>query len=377
MPQIKELFFENILFDYKGFACDCVEDFIHTAPGSPAESIYKIQSLTDHPVHFGYVPKKGLVRIGANGAIEEENILGKLLALPVKGHKEFRQFLLNNGFIFPASDTSYETFDVGSVKAIINRLKATVDLMAAITEIRKDYNKIATLAIDLLFAEPFTLQTSAMTAAYNSCEHSYPSLLVNPPELTQQRRQEEFDGNEFIVTDSIMGNFSLPIEDYNNIVGGQFGSAFPSFAQLTQLYVNYSGTENERLITDFLFHCYYNSDPNTAAFIPEMKSAAVKVAKLVIAEELNANLVGIRLIYDAKNMKPAWKIDNLLCAAYLSIFYLDPDLELMRPCANPKCNNYYLVRATSTRVRYCCTECCNRVSQDRYRKRQREKKANK
>ena len=174
-----------------------------------------------------------------------------------------------------------------------------------------------------------------------------------------------------------MGNFSLPIEDYNNIVGGQFGSAFPSFAQLTQLYVNYSGTENERLITDFLFHCYYNSDPNTAAFIPEMKSAAVKVAKLVIAEELNANLVGIRLIYDAKSMKPAWKIDNLLCAAYLSIFYLDPDLELMRPCANPKCNNYYLVRATSTRVRYCCTECCNRVSQDRYRKRQREKKANK
>ena len=50
MPQIKELFFENILFNYKGYACDCVEDLIHPAPGAPAESMYKIQSLTDHPV---------------------------------------------------------------------------------------------------------------------------------------------------------------------------------------------------------------------------------------------------------------------------------------------------------------------------------------
>ena len=108
-----------------------------------------------------------------------------------------------------------------------------------------------------------------------------------------------------------------------------------------------------------------------------MKKAALRVAKIIIAEELNANLVGIRLIYDAESMKPSWKIDNLLCAAYLSVFYLNPDLELMRPCANPKCNNYFLVKATSTRVRYCSTECCNRVTQDRYRKRKREKAENK
>lgn len=377
MPQIKELFFENILFNYKGYACDCVEDFIHSTPGEPAESVYKIQSLTDRPVHFGYVPKKGLVRIGANGAIEEENILGKLLALSAKGYKEFRQFLLNNGFIFPASDTSYEAFDVNAVKAIIERLKATVDLMAAVTEIRKDYNKIATLAIKLLFAEPFSLQTSAMDTPYISCEHPYPPLLDNPPELTPERGQEAFNGSVFTISDTIYGTFTMPIEDYNNIIGGQFGSMFPMFPALTQLYVNYNGTGNERLITDFLFHCYYNSKPDTAAFIPEMKKAALRVAKIIIAEELNANLVGIRLIYDAESMKPSWKIDNLLCAAYLSVFYLNPDLELMRPCANPKCNNYFLVRATSTRVRYCSTECCNRVTQDRYRKRKREKAENK
>ena len=377
MPQIKELFFENILFNYKGYACDCVEDLIHPAPGAPAESMYKIQSLTDHSVHFGYVPKKGLVRIGANGAIEEENILGKLLALPVKGYKDFRQFLLNNGFIFPASDTSYEAFDVDVVKAIINRLKATVDLMAAVTEIRKDYNKIATLAIKLLFAEPFSLQTSAMDTPYISCEHPYPLLLDNPPELTSERGQESFGGRVFTIADSIYGTFTMPIEDYNNIIGGQFDSTFPMFKELTQLYVNYNGTGNERFITDFLFHCYYNSKPDTAALIPEMKTAALRVAKIIIAEELNANLVGIRLIYDVESMKPSWKINNLLCAAYLSVFYLNPDLELMRPCANPKCNNYFLVRATSTRVRYCSTEYCNRVTQDRYRKRKREKAENK
>lgn len=377
MPQIKELFFENILFDYKGYACDCVEDFIHITPGIPPEQIYKIQSLSSHPVHFAYIPKKGLVRIGANGAIEEENILGKLLALPSKGHKEFRQFLINNGFLFPASDTNYESFDVNAVRAIINRLKTTVDLMASITQIKKDFNKIATLAIKLLFAEPFTLKTSAMDTEYSSCEHPYPLLLNNPPELTSEREQEAFDKNEFVIADSIFGTFSLSIEDYNNITGGQFESAFSLFPELTRLYVNYNGSDNDRLFTDFLFHCYYNSKPETTAFTQEMKTAALKVAKYVIAEELNANLGGIRLIYDANRMKPAWKIDNLLCAAYLSIFYLDPELELMRPCANPKCNNYFLVRATSTRVRYCCTECCNRVTQDRYRKHKREKMENK
>ena len=94
-------------------------------------------------------------------------------------------------------------------------------------------------------------------------------------------------------------------------------------------------------------------------------------------EDINANLDGIHPVYDSKTMAPAWKVDSLLCAAYFSIFYLKPDLELYRPCDNPRCGRYFLVKTTSTRNRFCSQECCNRVTQDRYRKRRREKEENK
>jgi predicted RNA-binding Zn ribbon-like protein len=96
------------------------------------------------------------------------------------------------------------------------------------------------------------------------------------------------------------------------------------------------------------------------------------VSKIIIGEEINANLVGIHPVYDVDKMSPSWKVDSLLCAAYFSIFYLNPELELYRPCQNPRCGKYFLVKATSTRVRYCSTACCNRVTQDRYRKKKRE-----
>ena len=108
-----------------------------------------------------------------------------------------------------------------------------------------------------------------------------------------------------------------------------------------------------------------------------MKGALIEIAKFIIGEEINANLDGIHPVYDSKTMAPAWKVDSLLCAAYFSIFYLKPDLELYRPCDNPRCGRYFLVKTTSTRNRFCSQECCNRVTQDRYRKRRREKEENK
>ena len=87
----------------------------------------------------------------------------------------------------------------------------------------------------------------------------------------------------------------------------------------------------------------------------------------------NYNLDGIHPVYNSETMTPSWKVDSLLCAAYFSIFYLKPDLELYRPCDNPRCGRYFLVKTTSTRNRFCSQECCNRVTQDRYRKRKREK----
>ncbi len=150
--------------------------------------------------------------------------------------------------------------------------------------------------------------------------------------------------------------------------------------------MNYEGSPIERKITDMLFHYSYEvgivcpsqgwvyyEHPKAQNLSHELKNTLIEVSNYIVGQEINANLEGIHPIYDSAKMTPSWKVDSLLCAAYFSIFYLKPDLELYRPCANPRCGKYFLVKTTSTRKKFCSTDCCNRITQDRYRKNHRAK----
>ena len=105
MPQIIENFFENNVFTFKSYACDCVEDVNHITPGMQPQKTFKFQSYTDKPLHFGYKAKTGLSRIAPNGTTEEDNILGSLVSLPTKKLKDLYSFFEHNGFLFPVSHT--------------------------------------------------------------------------------------------------------------------------------------------------------------------------------------------------------------------------------------------------------------------------------
>lgn len=381
MPQIKENFYENILFKFETYACDCVEDIEHIAPGEEPVSKFKLQSLPNKKVLFGYAAKKGLVRIANNGTIEENNILGTLISLVDKPKKALISFLQNNGFLFPVSSIMYEVVDESCLYGIINRLKLTVELMSATNEIRKDYSKICELTLSLLFSDPIEFKTESMMNKYQGCHHSYIDLIMNPPtQLSSERKQEEFNGDVYTVNDSIYGTYELKINEYNDIIGGYVsipGYSNGFYQNLASLYLNYSMDDISKDITDFLFHYLHDMVAmNNMNFSEEMKKVSIKIAKYVVGEEINANLNGIHPVYDSETMTPSWKVDSLLCAAYFSIFYLKPDLELYRPCDNPRCGKYFLVKTTSTRNRFCSQECCNRVTQDRYRKRKREREEN-
>ena len=162
MPQIKENFFENILFRFESCSCDCVEDIERIAPGEEPISKFKLQAMPEHPILFGYAAKDGLVRIAPNGTIEEKNILGTLMSLANKPTKELVSFLKDNGFLFPVCAGTYEVFDEISLYGIINRLKMTVELITAANEIRKNCKKICDLTISLLFSEDLTIKTDSM-----------------------------------------------------------------------------------------------------------------------------------------------------------------------------------------------------------------------
>ena len=378
MPQIKENFYENILFKFESCSCDCVEDIEHVAPGKEPISHFKLQAIPERPILFGYAAKDGLVRIAPNGTVEQRNILGTLISLVNKPTKELIFFLKNNGFLFPVSTSSYENFDKAALLGIINRLKMTVELMTATNEIIKNFKKICDLTLSLLFSEDFSIKTDSMKQAYYSCHHSYVDMLKNPPvQLSYTRQQEGFNGYTYNINDSIYGTYNLDIQDYNDIIGGyksvpEYRTEF--YQNVTYMFLNYDKQDINKKISDFLFHFLYDMNGDSSnEFSNEMKSALIDISKYVIGEEINANLDGIHPIYNSNTMTPSWKVDSLLCAVYFSIFYLKPDLELYRPCDNPKCGRYFLVKTTSTRIRYCSQECCNRVTQDRYRKRKREK----
>lgn len=375
MPQIKENFFENILFKFESCSCDCVEDIEHIAPGAEPISKFKLQAMPERPILFGYAAKDGLA---PNGTIKEKNILGTLMSLANKSTKELVSFMRDNGFLFPVCADTYEVFDEISLYGIINRLKMTVELMTAANEIRKNYKKICDLTISLLFSEDLTIKTDSMKNAYSSCHHKYVDTLINPPvQLSYSRQQEAFEGDTYSITDCIYGSYALNIQDYNNIIGGYAsvpGYQNGFYQNITSMFVNYEKRDMTKKISDFLFHFLYEMNGNSSGeFSDEMKTALIEIAKYIIGEEINANLDGIHPIYNSETMTPSWKVDSLLCAAYFSIFYLKPDLELYRPCDNPRCGRYFLVKTTSTRNRFCSKECCNRVTQDRYRKRKREK----
>ncbi len=390
MTENKDIFFENYLFRFDGYGCDCVEDIIHTAPRVEPNITFKLQSLSDNKITFAYAAKKGLVRIAPNGTIEEENILGSLISLPNKSTKDIKHFIKTNGFIFPVSSFSYEEFDKQLALSIIDRLRLTVELMTATNEIRKDYQKIFLMMIQLLFAQDMNIKTSLMKKEYTSCHHPYSEMLMNPPvTLSSERQQEKYDGDTFTINDSIYGTYEFSLSEYNEIIGGYSqtpGYSETLFKNIVALYVNYEGSPIERKITDMLFHYSYEvgivcpsqgwvyyEHPKAQNLSHELKNTLIEVSNYIVGQEINANLEGIHPIYDSAKMTPSWKVDSLLCAAYFSIFYLKPDLELYRPCANPRCGKYFLVKTTSTRKKFCSTDCCNRITQDRYRKNHRAK----
>lgn len=57
MPQIIENFFENNIFTFQSYGCDCVEDIEHTVPGMPPIKTYKFQSDTENRYSLATEPK--------------------------------------------------------------------------------------------------------------------------------------------------------------------------------------------------------------------------------------------------------------------------------------------------------------------------------
>lgn len=392
MPKIIENFYENNIFTYQSFSCSSVSDTIHIAPNMPASTIYKVMSDNSKEIQFAYAAKKGLVRLNKNGTVAENNVLGSFIAIANQKKPDYTTFFTQNGFLFPISDSNYEEISPGQLNAISERLRNTVELMSGISSIHKNYSRLFALLFLIIFSPDTEIKTSRMNYTYKTCHHKLLDLLTDPSGVPQRIDMGIIRAgmDSYTVYDSVLNkNIELDSQEYNDYIGG-YSTTSSTMGNLIYLYANYGEDIEIKKAIDLLYHVFrdYGCIPEMTyeygttfengvhEFSNEIKKAIIDVSKYVIGEEINANLSGIYPLYDTHTMTPSWRVSSLLSALYFSIFYIKPDMELYRQCANPRCGKYFLVKTTSTRTKYCSTECCNRVTQDTYRKNQRTKTEN-
>ena len=115
----------------------------------------------------------------------------------------------------------------------------------------------------------------------------------------------------------------------------------------------------------------YHTQPQRENFTDKMKESLLKIAQIVISEEINANLKGISPQFNIDTLTPSWKLNSFIEALYFSIFYMKPGVELYKECENPNCKHqkYFLINATATNKKYCCKACGNAAAQRRSRQR--------
>lgn len=397
MPSYSVGFFENNIFQYQGNACECVVDTIHTDPSSSPKKIVKIRANTALQCEFAYAAGKGLIKIHRGEGIINDNILGSLLSTRDDDLDSILSFYSTNGFLFPVRTDAYESIDADIVMAITNHIKATVRLMSALSEAKQlDYKAILQLTLYLLLSNPVSCSFSD-GRIYKGCTHEIIEIFEKASILPNSlSHYSSSDGYTYNIPDLITPpTYAFDVSDYNEIVSGYNrsipGANDPLFKNVVRLYCNYHNTDPmTRLTLDFLFHferevgiiksiTYENgiefySVPEYSSFTQDMKYALINIAKSIIGEEINSHLSGIRPNYNISTMSPSWKIETLIDALYFSIFYMRPELELYRKCENPTCDNYFLVKTTSSKKKYCCESCANAAQQRRYRMRQKMRK---
>lgn len=385
-------FFLNNFFELENSPCECKKETVYTAPGVDPSYVLKVCAKPDSDtLRFSYSAQKGLNQSGNAGGVINENILGQLLAIKPTDMDGTIEFLQKYGFIFPVSSDTYETVDGIALLEILNRIKATVKLMSAIAG-KKDYKAIFIYTTYLLYSEPVELVLSG--ANYKTDFHPFTALIREYnviPDLN--RNQEFFDTQCISIFDTMKGDYEKL--DINELAGmnsgdginGLAGSRDWHFRNLFCLYTTYNiADENLRNIIDFYYNYQkkvgiikdveptrisYHVKAMKENFSDDMKEMLVKIARIVISEEINANLKNICPQLEINALAPIWKLNSLLEALYFSVFYMKPGVELYKECENPNCKHekYFLINATVTNKKYCCPACGNAAAQRRSRQR--------
>ena len=358
------------MFQHEGYGCLCAKDTVNTSPDEAPTVTLKVCPDTSTQLLFSYAPKDGLNMTGVAGGIHEKNILGKLLALPKGDVDKHIEFIEKYGFLYPLPANEYTAVEASDLIDIINRIKSTIRLYSCIN--KKDYKGVLIHVVYLLFAPVTELRIG--DDVFSTCSHRFKNLLDSYNLFPDLSREPEVAAN---------GTYSVRSGSDTNLQG----SKDPWFKNLMAMYMGCKDVDEEtRFLIDFFYHLqtevsvikevHYGGFKSYTTFNEDalndsFKNALLKIARIVVAEEINHNIRGIHPKYNGGKLTATWQVDMLIEALYFSIFYMRNG-EMYKECENPSCkrDRFFLVEATRTNKRYCCEQCRNAAGAQRYRNRQ-------
>ena len=377
------------MFQYEGCGCLCAKDTVNTSPDEAPTVTLKVCPDTSTQLLFSYAPKDGLNMTGVAGGLHEKNILGKLLALPKEDIDKHIEFIEKYGFLYPLLENEYTAIEASDLMEIINRIKSTIRLYSYIN--KKDYRGVLIHVVYLLYAPVTELRIG--DDVFSTCTHRFKSLLDSYNLFPDLSREPEVAANgTYSVDDAFLGKKNaIDIGFYNAVRSGSDtdlqGSKDPWFKNLMAMYMGCKDVDEEtRFLIDFFYHLqtevsvikevHFGGFKSYTTFSEDalddsFKNALLKIARIVVAEEINHNIRGIHPKYNGGKLTATWQVDTLIEALYFSIFYMRNG-EMYKECENPNCkrDRFFLVEATRTNKHYCCEQCRNAAGAQRYRNRQ-------
>lgn len=377
------------MFQHEGYGCLCAKDVVNISPYEAPTVTLKVCPNTNTRLLFSYAPKDGLNMTGIAGGLREKNILGKLLAIPKGDVDKHIEFIEKYGFLYPLPKNEYTAIKASDLVEIINRIKSTVKLYSCIN--KKDYRGVLVHVIYLLYS-PIT-ELHIGDNVFSTCTHRFKKLLDSYNLFPDLSRDPEVATNRtYSVDDVFLGKKNaIDIGFYNAVRCSSDtklqGSKDPRFKNLMAMYIGCKDVDEEtRLLIDFFYHlqtevsiikeihfggftCYTSFNEN--ALDNSFKDALLKIARIVVANEINHNICDIHPKYNGGKLIATWQVNMLIEALYFSIFYMRNG-EMYKECENPNCkrDRFFLVEATRTNKHYCCEKCRNAAGAQRYRNRQ-------
>ena len=381
-------FLQKAGFKYTNFLCQALEGLNNTNNLKNLTSELKIYSDSNKPISFAFQYGDGLISLNDKPG-KRKNILGEFLnACEDNNPMKIIHFFKSYGYILELESNKLYTIDFETITKISNRLGALLDLVNHINDAanldKKHLKKILELSLYLFFDPGYTITSGN----YNikSTYHDLAQLLTDNIFDTVPRTIKDSDEIKygcFHIQDNHFSCYDLVASEYKNIVDGfstEDGENDFTFRAIVYAYANYYPANSlKREIIELLFHFYHSYgipleiNRNKVEYFAlrnqfnfnDFKDEIITFAKFIIKSEMDNGIKNIRPSYDSDLMKPDWKVDSLLSAMYFSIFYLDSTAEMYRKCQY--CNQYFIVKRSSSNKIYCSSYCRNNAQQAKHR----------